>query len=190
MACGTGRHLEHFSRTTSCVGLDVEPGLLAVASARCPAAELVLSDMTDFDLGRTFDAVTCLFSSIGYVRTLEGLGRAAGCMAAHVGEGGVVVVEPWFTPDLWTTGHVQVVRAEGPGFTAVRMMHSALEGRLSVLDAHYLIGRPAGVTHARERHELGLFTLEEYAEAFAAAGLTVSVDQEGLIGRGLITAVR
>ena len=29
--------------------------------------------MTDFDLGRRFDAVICLFSSIGYTRTTAGL---------------------------------------------------------------------------------------------------------------------
>ncbi len=190
VACGTGRHLEHFARRTSCVGLDLEPGLLDVARRRCPGVGLVQGDMTDFELGRTFDAVTCLFSSIGYVRTVEDLGRAACCMARHVAPGGVVVVEPWLTPDVWTSGHVQVVQAEGAGFTAVRMMQSSLDGTVSVLDADYLVGDSAGVRHLTERHQLGLFTMDEYTGAFDAAGLTVSVDREGMIGRGLITAVR
>ena len=190
VACGTGRHLEYLSASASCVGLDIDPGLLGVASRRCPEIELVQADMTDFDLGRTFDAVTCLFSSIGYVRTIEGLWAAARCLAAHVDDGGVVLVEPWMAPGAWTSGHVQVVQAHGPDCTVVRMMQSSLVGSLSVLDAHYLIGGPGGVSHVTERHELGLFTLDEYAAAFAAAGLTVSVDPEGLTGRGLITAVR
>jgi SAM-dependent methyltransferase len=190
VACGTGRHLEYFSQTAACTGLDIEPGLLAVAGRRCPGVELVQGDMTDFDLGRTFDAVTCLFSSIGYVRTVAGLRRAAHRLTAHVGEGGVVVVEPWFTPEAWSGRRVQVVQAEGAGFTAVRMMNSSLEGGLSVLDAHYLIAGQSGVAHLTERHELGLFSLEQYADAFAAAGLSVSVDPEGVTGRGLIVALR
>ena len=28
-------------------------------------------DMTDFNMGKTYDVVMCLFSSIGYVKTLE-----------------------------------------------------------------------------------------------------------------------
>lgn len=190
VACGTGRHLEYFSQTAACVGVDIEPGLLAVAARRCPGVELVQGDMTDFDVGRTFDAVTCLFSSIGYVRTVEGLQRAARCLAAHVSEGGVLVVEPWFTPEMWGGRRVQVVQAEGAGFTAVRMMNSSLEDGLSVLDAHYLIGSQSGVTHLTERHALGLFSFEQYADAFATAGLSVSVDPEGVTGRGLIVALR
>ena len=55
--------------------------------------------MTDFDLATTYDAVTCLFSAIGYVRTVDRMNRAVACMARHVKPGGVLIVEPWITPD-------------------------------------------------------------------------------------------
>ena len=51
-------------------------------------------DMRTFDLGRSFDVVTCLCSSIGQVRNLDGLAAAAGRLAAHVAGGGVLIVEP------------------------------------------------------------------------------------------------
>ena len=41
------------------------------------------------DLGRTFDAVVCLFSSIGYVGTEERLRAAIGSMARHAAPGGM-----------------------------------------------------------------------------------------------------
>jgi hypothetical protein len=50
---------------------------------------------------------------------------------------------------------------------------------------HHLVGRPAGVEHVVERHELTLFTDEEYRQAFRAAGLEVEHHGEGIAGRGL-----
>jgi SAM-dependent methyltransferase len=87
VACGTGRHLEYLSRTLRCVGLDINPGLLAVARRRCPQVTFVEADMTDFDLGQRFDAVTCLFSSIGYVVTERRLTDAVLRMARHLNLG-------------------------------------------------------------------------------------------------------
>ena len=57
--------------------------------------------MTGFDLGTTYDAVTCLFGAIGYVRTVDRMNRAVACMARHVKPGGVLIVDPWITPDAW-----------------------------------------------------------------------------------------
>ena len=54
--------------------------------------------MTAFDLGCRFDVVTCLFSSIGYVGTVERLDQAIATMAAHLEPGGTLIVEPWLSP--------------------------------------------------------------------------------------------
>ena len=43
--------------------------MLGIARHRLPGVPLHLADMRDFDLPERFDAVTCLFSSIGYLTT-------------------------------------------------------------------------------------------------------------------------
>ena len=53
-----------------------------------------------------------------------------------------------------------------------------------------LIGSPAGIEHAAETHELGLFTPEEMVGAFTAAGFQVEHDAEGITGRGLYVGSR
>jgi hypothetical protein len=62
--------------------------------------------------------------------------------------------------------------------------------RVSILDFHYLVGTPEGVEQFTERHELGLFTRDEYREAAIAAGLEPTFDRSGLTGRGLLIGVR
>src|SRR5262250_3962896 len=81
VACGTRLHLSYLKQHFQVEGLDLDEQLLAIARQRNPEVPLHHADMTDFNLGRTFDVVTCLFSAIGYVKTLANLSRAIQCMA-------------------------------------------------------------------------------------------------------------
>jgi ubiquinone/menaquinone biosynthesis C-methylase UbiE len=185
VACGTGQHLAFLREHFAVMGLDLDPGLLAVARQRCPEIEFVEADMVDFDLGQQFDAVTCLFSAIGYVKTVPRLRQAVRSMARHLQPGGVLIIEPWFGPDSWHVGTVHAVFVDQPGLKIARMSISEREDRLSCNEFHYLVATAEGVRHFTERHELGLFTQEEYTQAFSASGLDVMFDFDGLTGRGL-----
>jgi SAM-dependent methyltransferase len=190
VACGTGRHLEQLRRDFACEGLDLDDGLLAVARRRLPGMRLTRADMADFDLGRRFDAVTCLFSSVGYLATVERLRAAVSAMARHLEPGGVLVVEPWILPEAWIEGGTTTVEVvEDGNRKLVRVIASSREGAMSVLRVHYAVAADGDVVSADERHELRLFTHDEYAAAFFAAGLDTSWDPEGLIGRGLLIGV-
>lgn len=191
VACGTGSHLVHLREWFAAEGLDVDEGLLAVARAKLPETALHHADMRDFDLGRTFDVVTCLFSSIGYVESIARLERAIVTMARHVTPGGLLFVEPWLTREAFDPTHLgRLVPVERPGLQAVRMNGSRVEGSTSVLDFHYLVARPGSVEHLTETHVLGLFTDEEMRATFERAGLEVEHDREGLMGRGLWIGLR
>jgi oligopeptide/dipeptide ABC transporter ATP-binding protein len=55
VACGTGLHLSYLKQHFQVEGLDLDEQLLAIARQRNPKVPLHHADMTDFDLGRTFD---------------------------------------------------------------------------------------------------------------------------------------
>ena len=193
VGCGTGEHMRRFAtdygfRTD---GIDIEPSLVALARQKLSAARISVADMTDFDLGRTYDAIVCLFSSIGYVRTVANLQHAITAMARHLTPDGVVVVEPWFEPGALDGGHVTCVTRDGPDGPVCRMTHTEVDGRISRLRFEYLMGTVEGLQRVSEVHELGLFSREEMIEAFQRAGLTnVHMDIAGPSGRGLYTASR
>jgi SAM-dependent methyltransferase len=181
VACGTGRYLAHLGTRFEAHGLDILPELLDLARERCPEATFHQRDMIDFDLGRQFDVVTCLFCSLGYVVTLENAEKSIARMAAHVRPGGLLIVEPWITPDQCWTNKVTADVVSEAELKIVRMHTHEVEGRTSVYDIHCLIGTPQGVEHFVEREVLGLFTHEEYEAAFRKAGLDVTYQDQALL---------
>lgn len=192
VACGTGRHLEQLSTRFTCEGVDINEGLLAHARRRCPGIPFSVGDMTAFDLGHTFDVVTCLFSAIGYAHTPERLRAAVASMARHVAPGGLLLIEPFIQPDEWNEGRVSAETPVNDGSRSlVRMATSRRDGNVAILDMHYLSGRGSKVSYSHEQLDIGLFTWDQLLEAFEEAGLTdLTVDTEGLIGRGMVTGTQ
>jgi len=176
---------EYISRIFRVDGIDIQPEFAAIAAERVPAGRFSVADMRDFDLGLRHDVVLCLFSSIGYLTRAEQVVAALDCFKRHLNPGGAVIVEPWFSPEQWKVGMVHMLTVDQPELKICRMSTSARKGRLSQVRFHYLIGRPGGVEHVTEDHELALCSPEEMLECFGQAGLAAEHDPEGIFGRGL-----
>lgn len=185
VACGTGLHASLLSRHYQVEGLDLDPQMLKIAKKKHPGIRFHHGDMLDFDLKRQYDAIVCLFSSIGYVRTKSRLQKAIRTMGKHLLPGGVLLVEPWFTPEQWHPGRASMTQVDKPELKIVRMSHSGQRGKISTIEFQYLVGTSRGIEHRVEIHELGLFTHHDYLHAFQTAKLNVIHDPEGLDGRGL-----
>lgn len=186
VGCGTGEHARHLHRLGFDVdGVDLEPAFVALAAAKCPWGHFEVGDMTALNLPGRYDAVVCLFSAIGYVRTVDALRRTLVGMAEHLNPGGVVVIDPWFEPDQMSNRHLSMVSGETEDLKVCRVSRTLIEGTISRLEFEYLVGRPDGIEHRSEVHELGLFTQGEMEAAFQRAGLTVERLPEALRTRGM-----
>lgn len=190
VGCGTGCHITYLREEFFVEGLDISEEMLIAAKEKYPDVHFHHADMVDFDLGRPFDVITCLFSAIGYVETLPRLSQAISTFEKHLKPGGVALVEPWFGPGVLDTGKVHAIFVDEPELKVARMNTNWVEGSLSYLDFQYLVGTPAGVEHFSETHALGVFTDEEYQAAFRNAGLSVYHDEEGLDGRGIDIGIK
>jgi len=190
VACGTGFHASLLGKYYQVEGLDLDAKMLAVAKKKHPKIRFHQGDMTDFELNRQFDGIVCLFSSIGYVKTKPRLQKALKIMNRHLLPGGVLLIEPWFTPEQWHPGRPSMTQVNQPDLKIVRMSYSGQRGKISTLEFQYLIGTSKGIEHSLEIHELGLFTHKEYMDAFKAAGLNVTHDKKGLDDRGLYIGLK
>jgi ubiquinone/menaquinone biosynthesis C-methylase UbiE len=185
VACGTGSHLGFLKKYFAVEGIDLTPEMLEIARARHPEITFNLGDMRTFDLARKFDVVMCLFSSIGYMKTPARLREAVINMARHLQPGGVLIVEPWLAPEDLKLDGINTLFVDKPELKIARLAIPSVKGRVSIHKWHMLIGTSSGIKYLRQKHELGMFTDEEYREAFAAAGLKVFHDEKGLMNRGL-----
>ena len=76
VGCGTGGHFPFLKEWYSVQGLDIDEDMLKVARQRQPDITFHQGNMVNFDLSTQYDAVTCLFSAIGYAMTVPNLQSA------------------------------------------------------------------------------------------------------------------
>jgi trans-aconitate methyltransferase len=190
VGCGTGEHARLLSSRHGFTvdGLDLDPALLGEARRKLPGARFFEADMAAFDVGRRYDVVTCLFSSIGYLLTADRVTSALGCFRDHLAPDGVVVVEPWFPPGVLQEGHLSTRNAAVGGVRVERVSQVSVEGHISKIEFDYRIEDASGVRNATEVHLLRLYTTPEMLACFQAAGLDASHDPKGLTDRGLYVA--
>jgi ubiquinone/menaquinone biosynthesis C-methylase UbiE len=193
VACGTGHHLAYLKDEFSCMGVDISKPVLEVAMKNVQGVVFKQADMTELNLSKQFDVITCLFSSIGYVKTYAKLKRTIQSFSRHLKTGGVVLIEPWFTKSsrfyglVFIEGYPSMTTYDGKDVKIARLCVSKTRGNLSVQDMHYLIAeRGKRVTHFVDRHEMGLFEIDKTLAIMKKTGFRAKFLKKGLMkDRGL-----
>jgi len=192
VACGTGEHIRYLRDDFSCVGVDVSEQMLAVARRKLRGVEFVRGSMVDFELGRRFDVVLCLFSSIGHLKTRKEVGRAISNFGKHMKKGGVLIIEPWIRKSEWKDKTVHTQAYDSDSLKISRVNFGRAEGDFSILDERYLIAEKGrGIAYVRERVKMRFFELGPTLEAMRRAGLNAKFTEDSLMpGRGLLIATK
>lgn len=181
VACGTGRHLEHFAGNFRCHGIDLDFSLLEIARRRLQGVPLENADMLDFRIDKRFDVIVCLYYAIGYARTAAGLRSAIRCMAGHLSPSGILVIEPWILRDEWHDGTTYSDSVTAEGMAVQRVYTSRRSGSLVDMEVSYAAQQETRT----ELHKLGLFTRQEYADAITGSGLNFCWLPQNSSGRRL-----
>jgi SAM-dependent methyltransferase len=180
VACGTGRHAAEFAAMGIAVtGVDINEELLVHARERVPGIEFVAQDMTELDLGEArFDAVTCLFDSIGYPQQDELVTAALAGMGGHLAEDGALAFEYLHAPAMLAhAAPVRLRRWELPdGAELLRVSETELHAEQQRMEVSYeLVALHPDGSYDRwtERQSNRFFSVEEMNGLVAAAGLRV-----------------
>lgn len=192
VGCGTGKHLQHLVNKFDCVGMDASEQMLEQARRNVRGGKFVQGDMVNFDLGRQFDVILCLFSSIGYVRTYSRLGMTLKNFARHLRTGGVTIIEPWFTKSTVKAGYVHVLAQGTNDLKIVRVDYTGVKGNSTVLDERIVVAeRNMGIATYKDRMVMGLFEQDEFLRLMERAGLKARYLKKSLApGRGLYVGTK
>ena len=91
LGCGTGRLLAALRpRVADVCGVELQADMAAKAR-RHSGAEVIVGDMTDFQLGRTFDLIYSSANTIRHITKPAQIERMWRCVAAHLARGGVYI---------------------------------------------------------------------------------------------------
>jgi SAM-dependent methyltransferase len=180
VACGSGRHAREFAALGwDVTGVDYSADLLKRARASSPRIEFYEQDMRELDVpGDGFDGVTCLFDSIGYVQTNEGVTAALSGMRAALAEGGRVAVEFLHAPAMLADADPVRVRrwALPEGGVLLRVSETEIDAAALTMHVSYELVELATdgrYQRAQERQSNRFFGVQEMDALMRLAGLRV-----------------
>lgn len=186
VACGTGSLLARLNGYER-IGVDVSEPMLDQARKKLgDEVALIHGKMQDFQLPRPgVDVLLLLDGAIGYAGPAD-LEPTLSTFARHLVDGGLLVVEPWYTPEEWQPNKVHVTHHANDVVTVVRVAYGYSDGRI---DFHTTIGTSAGLHTFDEHYDFTLHPEDVMKAAFMAAGfIEIRKEATSEFGRGLWVA--
>jgi SAM-dependent methyltransferase len=172
LGSGGGNNASHLKARFECTLTDISPDMLALSRTLNPECEHLEGDMRTLRLARTFDVVF-IHDAIAYLTTEDDLRAAIETAAVHVRPGGVVILTPDATTEIFQpkTDHGGHDGDDGRSLRYLEWIHGA-SGSTYAVD-YLIIARGPGeelrVVH--DRHTLGLFPRATWERLIAEAGL-------------------
>jgi ubiquinone/menaquinone biosynthesis C-methylase UbiE len=192
VGCGTGLHLKHLKDDFSCTGVDISRSMLKIARKNAKGVTFKEANMKSLRLGKQFDVILCLLSSIGYVKTPASLEKTIQNFSKHLKKGGLVLIEPSHAKSIYVSGEPRITTYDGKDAKIARINYTNFRQATAVLNMHILIAeRGKDTKYFLDRHELGLFGINNTLRIMKAAGLKSKYLKNGLMpGRELFVGIK
>jgi SAM-dependent methyltransferase len=172
LGSGGGNNASHLKVRFKCTLTDISPEMLALSRTLNPECEHLEGDMRTLRLGRTFDVVF-VHDAISYLTTEDDLRTAVETATSHVRPGGVVILTPDTTTEIFKpqTDHGGHDGEDGRSLRYLEWTHAATGSTYAV--DYLIIARGPGdeVRVVHDRHVLGVFPRATWERLVSEAGL-------------------
>jgi SAM-dependent methyltransferase len=175
LGSGGGNNASHLKARFECTLTDISPEMLALSKTLNPECKHLEGDMRTLRLDRTFDVVF-IHDAISYLTTEEDLRAAIETAALHVRPGGVVILTPDATTEIFKPGtdHGGHDGEDGRSLRYLEWTHPLESPEATTYVMDYLIaargpGEKFRIVH--DRHTLGVFPEATWERLLADAGL-------------------
>jgi len=182
LACGTGNHAFELEKYDyKIVATDYSDDLLACARRKATEASSSIDfrwqDMRSLDIPeKSFDAVICLFDSIGYVKTNEAIMQVLQNVNRHLRSNGLFVIEFWHASAMLSSYEpVRLRRWATPEGELVRISETKLEPAKQLAKITYTINElynDGTYASLKETQTNRYFLVQEMAGWLSSCGLT------------------
>jgi hypothetical protein len=173
LGSGGGNNASYLKKHFQMTLVDRSPGMLAVSQKLNPECEHVLGDMRSVRLKKQFDAVF-IHDAIMYMTNEHDLARALDTAAYHCRAGGLVILAPDETKEIYKpyTDHGGHDAPDGRGIRYLEWSYDANpQDSLYRMDFAYLVRQLDGtVLTFHDSHVLGLFSNQAWLTMLRAAG--------------------
>ncbi|MBR9700463.1 class I SAM-dependent methyltransferase [Candidatus Woesearchaeota archaeon] len=192
VACGTGAHITHMKKWYKCTGTDINPGILDIAKKKNSKIKFIRQDMTNLNINNKFDVITCLFSSIGYVRSQKALKNTFKRFVKHLKPGGVLIIEPWLTKDIAKKGYIHMSTYEDKEIKIACQNISDIKGNLFIMNQHWMVSEKGMKKPLLfvDDHILLMTPILELVKMSETSGLKTHLIKNKQWSRGLIIGVK
>ena len=194
LAAGPARHAREFARRgAAATALDVQPAMgeyaRRAAAADGLALDVVCADMGDFAINRRFDLAVLLMDSASYLLGNDAVLRHLDCVALHLRDGGLYVLEMSHPRDAFGVGASTDTRWVSESGDGLRVeMQWGAEGdafdpvtQIDEVTVTMAWSGPQGSGELVERSRQRRFTANEFDALVRASGVFAIVEWLGAL---------
>ena len=93
LGSGTGNNLIELSKKFKTYGLELSSEMLSIAKSKDKKSVYQQGDMSNFDFGRKFDVILCVYDSINHLPSLNHWKKTFDCCHRHLVDGGLFIFD-------------------------------------------------------------------------------------------------